>query len=58
MGLIIFLLILILLMPIGFIWLNYHELTSCKANAYDELARINKKIEALIDVNIQLFPVA
>jgi len=50
MALLFIILCLIILSPIGFIWLNYIELNSCKDHTYEHLVRINKTIDALIDI--------
>lgn len=50
MALLFIILCLIILSPIGFIWLNYVELNSCKDNSYEHLVRINKAIEAIEDI--------
>ena len=51
MALLFIILCLIILSPVGFIWLNYEELNSCKNHSYEHLARINKTIEAILDIS-------
>ena len=50
MALLFLIICLIILSPVGFLWLSYIELNSCKDHSYEHLVRINKSIDALIDI--------
>ena len=50
MALLFVIICLIILSPVGFLWLNYIELNSCKDHSYENMVRVNKAIDALVDL--------
>lgn len=50
MALLFVIICLIILSPAGFLWLNYIELNSCKDHSYEHMVRVNKAVDALVDI--------